>query len=132
MRTTRLAVAAVLALTTVALATPAQAATTYPVRHTLVEGALASLADPSAPPPGVNVPCTPSAAHPRPVVLVNGTFANMTDDWSFLGPTLANAGYCVFSTPLGGDPHNVIQTIGPVAEDRKSTRLNSSHEWISY
>lgn len=117
MRIARLTAAVVLAATTAVLASPAQAAaTTYPVRHTLVEGALASLADPSAPPPGVNVPCTPSAAHPRPVVLVNGTFANMTDDWSLLGPTLANAGYCVYSTPLGGDPHFVIQTIGPVAD----------------
>src|SRR5689334_13090241 len=103
-------------LVTAALAfTPtAQAASTFPVRSTLAEGVFASLADPSAPPPGVNVPCTPSGAHPRPVVLVNGTFANMTDDWSFLGPTLANAGYCVYSTALGGDPHSVIQTTGPV------------------
>ena len=117
MRIARLAAAAALVATTAVLASSTQAAAaTYPVRHTLVEGALASLADPSAPPPGVNVPCTPSAAHPRPVVLVNGTFANMTDDWSFLGPTLANAGYCVYSTPLGGDPHSVIQTIGPVAD----------------
>jgi pimeloyl-ACP methyl ester carboxylesterase len=117
MRIARLAAAAALAATTAVLASPIPAAAaTYPVRHTLVEGALASLADPSAPPPGVNEPCTPSAAHPRPVVLVNGTFANMTDDWSFLGPTLANAGYCVYSTPLGGNPHNVIQTIGPVVD----------------
>src|SRR5262245_55263005 len=114
MRYTRLTVVAALAVTTTLLAQPAQAAPNYPVRHTLIEGALASLADPSAPPPGVNVPCTPSTTHPRPVVLVNGTFANMTDDWSFLGPTLANAGYCVYSTPLGGDPHNLLQTIGPV------------------
>lgn len=117
MRYTRLTVvAAIAAATTTLLAQPAQAAPNYPVRHTLIEGALASLADPSAPPPGVNVPCDPSAAHPRPVVLVNGTFANMTDDWSFLGPTLANAGYCVYSTPLGGDPHNLLQTIGPVVD----------------
>ena len=116
MRHTRLTVVAALIATT-ALLTPSTAqAATYPVRHTLIEGALASLADPSAPPPGVNVPCTPNAAHPRPVVLVNGTFANMTDDWSFLGPTLANAGYCVYSTPLGGDPHNLLQTIGPVVD----------------
>jgi triacylglycerol esterase/lipase EstA (alpha/beta hydrolase family) len=115
MRIARLAAAAVLAATTLALASSTQAAAaSYQVRHSLAEGALASLADPSAPPPGVNVPCTPSAAHPRPVVLVNGTFANMMDDWSFLGPTLANAGYCVYSTPLGADPHSLLQTYGPV------------------
>lgn len=114
MRLTRLA--AGVAITTAALsaAPPAQAAS-YPVRHTLAEGVAAALADPSAPPPGVNVACTPSAAHPRPVVLVNGTFANMTDDWSYLGPTLANAGYCVYGTALGADPHSFLQTTGPVA-----------------
>jgi pimeloyl-ACP methyl ester carboxylesterase len=101
-------------ITVVGLAPPAAAS--YPVRHTLAEGIAASLVDPSAPPPGVNVACTPSSAHPRPVVLVNGTFANMTDDWSYLGPTLANAGYCVYSTPLGGDPHSLIQTVGPVLD----------------
>jgi pimeloyl-ACP methyl ester carboxylesterase len=114
MRRASLLTAAGLVTAALAFAPTAAAAPNYPVRGTLAEGALASLADPSAPPPGVNVPCTPSSAHPRPVVLVNGTFANMTDDWSFLGPTLANAGYCVYSTPLGGDPHSVIQTTGPV------------------
>lgn len=116
MRITRLAVAAgITAMTFTLVPTAVQAAPSYPVLHSLAAGVIASLADPSAPPPGVNVPCAPSAAHPRPVVLVNGTFANMTDDWSYLGPTLANAGYCVYSTPLGGNPHSVIQTIGPVA-----------------
>jgi triacylglycerol esterase/lipase EstA (alpha/beta hydrolase family) len=120
MRTIRLAVVAgvtalAFAVTPSALTPVALAAGPYPVRYSLAEGIAASLADPSAPAPGVNVACTPSAAHPRPVVLVNGTFANMTDDWSYLGPRLANAGYCVYSTVLGGDPHSVIQTTGPVA-----------------
>jgi pimeloyl-ACP methyl ester carboxylesterase len=114
MRPSCLAAAVVIAAAALSIAVPAQA-TTYPVRPTLVEGIAAALPDPSAPPPGVNVACTPSAAHPRPVVLVNGTFANMTDDWSYLGPTLANAGYCVYSTALGADPHSFIQTTGPVA-----------------
>jgi pimeloyl-ACP methyl ester carboxylesterase len=100
---------------TVATATPAEAATQYRVIGSLPQGIVESLADPSAPPAGVNVPgCHPSAAHPDPVVLVTGTFGNMIDDWGGLGPTLANQGYCVYSRAFGADPHGIIQTIGPV------------------
>src|SRR3982751_5247419 len=40
--------------------------------------------------------CRPRAQHPRPVVLVHGTFNNMRQTWSTLSPRLAAAGYCVF------------------------------------
>src|SRR5438105_8047640 len=33
---------------------------------------------------------------------------------------------------LGADEFEVAHSIGRLIEDRKSTRLNSSHEWISY
>jgi pimeloyl-ACP methyl ester carboxylesterase len=96
--------------------TPAAATTSYRVIGSLPQGVLESLRDPSAPPAGVNVPgCRPTSAHPDPVVLVTGTFGNMTDDWGGLGPTLANRGYCVYSRAYGADPHSIIQTIGPVA-----------------
>lgn len=109
------ALAAALTITVVAGTGVAAAQNQYPVGGSLAQGIAASLADPAAPPPGVNVSgCRLSVAHPRPVVLIDGTFANMTDDWDGLGPTLANMGYCVFSTPIGGDPHSVIQTTGPV------------------
>ena len=104
------------ALTAIALATPAAEASGYTVRHNLAEGIAAMLPDPSAAPPGVNVGCHPSSAHPRPVVLVNGTFSNMMDDWAGLGPTLANAGYCVYGFNFGGGSHDVIQSIGPVRD----------------
>jgi triacylglycerol esterase/lipase EstA (alpha/beta hydrolase family) len=96
-------------------AQPANAAASYPVTPTLEQGIAESLPNPAASPAGVNLPsCTPSAAHPLPVILITGTFGNMIDDWSGLGPTLANAGYCVYSTPIGADPHSVVQTTGPV------------------
>jgi triacylglycerol esterase/lipase EstA (alpha/beta hydrolase family) len=102
----------------------ANAQTPYPVRHSLAEGVVASAPDPAAPPPGVNVPaCQMTAAHPRPIVLVNGTFANMTDDWSGLGPTLANEGYCVYSAPIGGNPNHIVQTTGPVEDSAKEISL---------
>ena len=51
----------------------------------------ASAAAPS--PPGANLPCTPTTAHPYPVVLVHGTFENRFDDRQTMSPALEAAGY---------------------------------------
>ncbi|MFJ7067441.1 esterase/lipase family protein [Streptomyces sp. NPDC101115] len=48
--------------------------------------------------------CKPSAAHPRPVVLVHGTFGNSVDNWLGLAPYLVNRDYCVFSLDYGQLP----------------------------
>ena len=41
--------------------------------------------------------CHPSAAHPRPVVLVPGLSGNSGRDYQAAAPLLANNGYCVFA-----------------------------------
>jgi triacylglycerol lipase len=45
--------------------------------------------------------CKPSAAHPSPVILVHGTFANQEISWNALRPLLQGKGYCVFSLDYG-------------------------------
>ncbi|WP_069761214.1 triacylglycerol lipase [Streptomyces sp. LUP47B] len=68
--------------------------------------------------------CKPSAAHPRPVVLVHGTFANSVDNWLALAPYLENRDYCVFSFDYGqlsGVP--LFYGLGPI--DRSAEQLKT-------
>ncbi|BET51062.1 alpha/beta fold hydrolase [Kitasatospora aureofaciens] len=69
--------------------------------------------------------CKPSAAHPRPVVLVHGTFGNSVDNWLGLAPYLKNRGYCVFSLDYGQLPGvPLFNGLGPV---EKSAEQLAAH-----
>ncbi|PWI06036.1 lipase [Streptomyces sp. NWU339] len=68
--------------------------------------------------------CKPSAAHPRPVVLVHGTFGNSVDNWLGLAPYLKHRGYCVFSLDYGqlaGVP--LFHGLGPI--ERSAEQLDA-------
>ncbi|MEV5308023.1 esterase/lipase family protein [Streptomyces diastaticus] len=67
--------------------------------------------------------CKPSAAHPRPVVLVHGTFANSVDNWLVLAPYLVNRGYCVFSLDYGQLPGvPLVHGLGPIDKSAEQLR----------
>jgi triacylglycerol esterase/lipase EstA (alpha/beta hydrolase family) len=88
-----------------------------PVNYDSATGYLAGFTSPTVPPPGAdNFSCQPSALHPYPVVLVNGTFANMNSNWQAASPLLADNGYCVFAFNYGGaTPASDIQGTGEIA-----------------
>jgi triacylglycerol esterase/lipase EstA (alpha/beta hydrolase family) len=97
------------------LPTAPAGAATYPVPYNFAAGVLAATLHPGSSPPGSNDwNCRPTAAHPYPVVLVHGTFGNMTDSWQALSPLLANNGYCVFALDYGGSPGNQVQATGDI------------------
>ncbi|MFF7159210.1 alpha/beta fold hydrolase [Streptomyces sp. NPDC008139] len=80
--------------------------------------ATASASANSAPSSGWNnFSCRPSAQHPRPVVLVHGTFGNGTDNWLAFAPYLVQRGYCVYSFDYGMLPGvPLIGGLGPIAD----------------
>lgn len=94
---------AALALTAAAVLTPAATASAAPTAQAAASSGWNDYS------------CKPSAAHPRPVVLVHGTFANSVDNWLVLAPYLVNRGYCVFSLDYGQLPGvPLIHGLGPI------------------
>ncbi len=55
----------------------------------------------NAAPAGANTGCKPSAAHPYPVILSEGTFASMYNSYGAISPDLVNSGYCVYAFNYG-------------------------------
>ncbi|RZD92074.1 lipase [Streptomyces albidoflavus] len=101
---------AALALTAAAVLTPAAASAAPTAQATASSG-------------WNDYSCKPSAAHPRPVVLVHGTFANSVDNWLVLAPYLVNRGYCVFSLDYGQLPGvPLIHGLGPIDKSAEQLR----------
>ncbi|KMS89298.1 MULTISPECIES: esterase/lipase family protein [Streptomyces] len=89
----------------------------------VVPAATASASDTTAPSSGWNdYTCKPSAAHPRPVVLVHGTLGNSVDNWLGLAPYLKSRGYCVYSLDYGQLPGvPLFHGLGPI--DKSAEQL---------
>ena len=81
----------------------------------LVAAAPAAAQAPGVPPPGANDFDCRSTAHPVPVILVHGTFGDMTVSWNLVSPALKAAGYCVFALDL------VRRAMAPI--DRSADKL---------
>jgi triacylglycerol esterase/lipase EstA (alpha/beta hydrolase family) len=115
-RTWILGLAAALAMC--AAAPSLASATPLPV---VFNGALgyAQVSSTASPPGANNWSCKPTAAHPRPVILVHGTFADMSDSWQALSPLLFDHGYCVFALNYGsfaGSGALGIYATGPIED----------------
>ncbi|MEU3857568.1 alpha/beta fold hydrolase [Streptomyces sp. NPDC028722] len=96
-----------------------------PVAALLLTAALAAVPATTASASGTAAPsagwndytCKPSAAHPRPVVLVHGTLGNSVDNWLSLAPYLESRGYCVYSLDYGQLPGvPLFHGLGPIDE----------------
>ncbi|WCB94505.1 hypothetical protein DSM104299_03242 [Baekduia alba] len=115
MRITRWA-AALAATTSLLAVSAASAGAALPVIYNFPTAIAASALQPGGSPLGADDPnCHPSAAHPRPVVLVNGTFANQITSWNAISPLLKNNGYCVYTFNYGGLFLGQIGATGPIA-----------------
>lgn len=76
-----------------------------PENYNFFAGIPYELTHPGGSLPGSNdFSCKPSAAHPRPVILVHGTGGAKTTNWGGYVPMLANRGYCVFALTYGAIP----------------------------
>ena len=70
-----------------------------------------------AAPPGSNdMSCTPTAAHPNPVVLVHGTDSTAYSDWAGFSPILRAAGFCVFAINYGTSPDGTSNGYGAIED----------------
>ena len=92
----RAVVAIAFAFVALALTAPSAFAGQLPVIYNGVYGN-AHVSSTASPPGANDWSCKPSASHPDPVVLVHGTFADMSDSWQALSPLLYDNGYCVFA-----------------------------------
>ncbi|WP_232004888.1 triacylglycerol lipase [Mycobacterium sp. ACS1612] len=93
----------------------------FPVTYGILNGL--AFFTPRQPPPGANDPSIKlTAAHPLPIILLNGTTTTQGVNWSVGAPVLANAGYKVYTFNygnVGDDPNYPIQATDNIRESAK-------------
>ncbi|KAG0367223.1 putative secreted lipase [Gamsiella multidivaricata] len=62
-----------------------------------------------------NYACKPTAAHPRPVILVHATLLTV-DSWSDIAPALIKNGYCVFGLTYGRYKNSTFGGLAPIED----------------
>src|SRR4051812_7147448 len=123
----RRSISILLAIALAAVAVASSAASASAQLPVIYNGALGyAHTSPTASPSGANEPCEPSAAHPRPVILVHGTFADMSNSWQALSPLLHDRGYCVFALNYGSHDGSGALGIYGVGDIRASAAELSS------
>ncbi|MGN6723331.1 MAG: lipase family alpha/beta hydrolase [Marmoricola sp.] len=73
--------------------------------------------------------CRPTAAHPRPVVLVHGTAGNAASNWATYAALLVDNGYCVFALTYGVAP---IEAASPVKFGGINSIESSAQEFKTF
>jgi triacylglycerol esterase/lipase EstA (alpha/beta hydrolase family) len=117
--------AAVAFVAAAALPQPAGAEPVGPPSPSFGPAFLYSLAVPEAEAPGTNDwSCRPTAAHPRPVVLVHGTWENRYDNFARMAPELKGEGYCLFALNYGDD-ENSLSGIPPAFKGTSDIRQSA-------
>jgi triacylglycerol esterase/lipase EstA (alpha/beta hydrolase family) len=90
----------------------------FPVNYGILDGL--SFLNPQQPPPGANDPLIKvTAAHPLPIILINGTIATQGENWGVGAAVLANAGYKVYTFNYGNtsqDPNYPIQATDDIRQ----------------
>jgi triacylglycerol esterase/lipase EstA (alpha/beta hydrolase family) len=125
------ALAAGAAVVLAAGAVPAQAATAATLPLGGEAAAFLTSANPlfyEAPPLGANTGCRPTAAHPYPVVLVEGTFASMYNSFEAISPDLVNNGYCVYAFNYGQTiPLSMFHAMGDIRSSATQLSAEVNH-----
>lgn len=104
----------------------------YPVPWTFAAAVPAGAQDgPDVPPPGastISEPCTGSAEHPDPVVLVHGLGGDQNDNWQTIAPFLYDEGYCVYALTYGNDASapSPFDKFGGLADMSQSAQVLAS------
>ncbi|MBT0565747.1 triacylglycerol lipase [Williamsia sp. CHRR-6] len=100
-----------------------------PASTTFLPAFAFSLTQPDAAPAGTNdFSCRPTAAHPRPVVLVHGTWVNQYNSFARLAPALKRQGYCVFAVVHGKETRSLI---GKIPAIRGTDDIDVSGEQVA-